>query len=105
VFVYSVGTSLLLSGLPHEVRLPASITIMATTLAVGVWWYRRHASRAEAAISTEAASVPAPADEPVGTTADWVKAMVLIVAIIGAVVVLFMAGIGAFCGCTTQPGM
>jgi hypothetical protein len=37
------------------------------------------------------------------TTADWIKALLLIAVIVAAMVLLFLIGIGAFCGCTTVP--
>jgi hypothetical protein len=37
------------------------------------------------------------------TTADWIKALLLIAVIVVAVVLLFLVGIGAFCSCTTVP--
>ncbi len=39
----------------------------------------------------------------VGSTADWVRAAIWIIAIVAAVILLFMFGIGQFCDCTTKP--
>jgi hypothetical protein len=39
----------------------------------------------------------------VGSKADWIKAAILVTAIVGVLILLFMLGIGQFCDCTTRP--
>jgi hypothetical protein len=57
----------------------------------------------QAATDEAVAAEAVAADGSGAATADWIRAFLLIAAIIAVVIVLFLFGIGGFCDCTTRP--
>ena len=104
-FAYVVGATLLLGLLPDGLRVPAVVVVAGATLATITWRTRRHPGTSARRAVAVGSAPPAAVDEAATTTGDWARALLFIAVIVALVIVVFMAGIGAFCGCTTRPGL